>query len=170
LHDRADVINVQMRVIERHFLEQAQDRAKRFPDRRGRVIVEYLLDQAVAIESRRRDRGVSVGSKVTVIHPRHERREQLTISHRPRRGSAHDGVGMGRMVPAEEMTTVAKGANDVGRAKSRHCADEAIEQARGETVTAFDVRESHASSSARCATASRWLAAPNAAATMISNS
>ena len=66
-------------MVECHFLEQGQRGAKLLADRRARVLVQDLLDEEIAIEGRRRDRGVGVRSKVAPVHPRHERGEQLAL-------------------------------------------------------------------------------------------
>ena len=67
-------------MLERHFLEQPQDCAKPFADRRCRIVVQNLLDQETAVERGRRDRGVGVRSKMALIQTGHERREQLALA------------------------------------------------------------------------------------------
>ena len=68
-------------MVECHLLEQSQRCAKLFADRRGRVLVQNLLDEEIAVESGRRDRGVGIRSKVALIHARHECGEQLTLAN-----------------------------------------------------------------------------------------
>jgi hypothetical protein len=67
-------------VVQRHLLEQTQRGAKLLTDRRRGVVIQDLFDEDITFESGRRDRGVGVGSKVTPVHPRHECREQFTLS------------------------------------------------------------------------------------------
>jgi hypothetical protein len=68
-------------MVERHLFQQAQRCAKPLADRRAGVFVQYLLDERLTIEGGRRDRGVGIRSKVALIHPRHECREQLALAH-----------------------------------------------------------------------------------------
>ena len=70
-------------MTERHLLEQAKRGAEAFVDWRGRVVVEDLLDQRVVTEGGRRDRGVSVGSKMTLVQAGDERRKQFALADGP---------------------------------------------------------------------------------------
>ena len=70
-------------MIEGHLLEQRQCRAKLLADRRACVLIQNLLDEEIAVEGRRRDRGVGIRSKVAPVHPRHECGEQLALPDGP---------------------------------------------------------------------------------------
>jgi hypothetical protein len=79
-------------MVEGHLLEQRQCCAKLLADRRACVLSQNLLDEGLAVEGGRRDRGVGVRSKVALIHPRHECGEQFSLSHRPFGGASHDSL------------------------------------------------------------------------------
>lgn len=68
-------------MVECHLLNQRQCCAEFFADRRRRVVVQNLLDQGIAMESGRRDRGVGIRSKVALIQAGHERGEQLALAN-----------------------------------------------------------------------------------------
>jgi len=68
-------------MVECHLLDQRQCCAELVADRRRRVIVQNLLDQGIALERGRRDRGVGIRSKVALIQPGHERGEQLALAN-----------------------------------------------------------------------------------------
>ena len=67
-HHRSHVLWTEAAMVEGHLLEQTERGAKRLADRRCRVIVQNLLDERIAVERGGRDRGVSVRSKVALIH------------------------------------------------------------------------------------------------------
>jgi len=169
IQNRPNVLSAKMLVIERHRLQKAQDAAQLLVDRRRCVILENLLDQTVIFERGRRDRGVGIRSKVTLVQPRHESREQLALSNRPFGRSAHNGLGVCGMWRAEEVASIAERSHYVGQPKTRNESDEWEEQRRRQPVAALDISQSHACSSARRPASSRASAAPNAAATIISN-
>jgi hypothetical protein len=54
-------------VVQRHFFEKAQHRSEFLAEWRRPVIVQDLLDERLVLQRGRRDRGVSVRSKVAVI-------------------------------------------------------------------------------------------------------
>ena len=79
-------------MVECHLLQQAQRGAKLVADRRTCVLIQDPLDEEIAFEGGRRDRGVGIRSKVTPIHPRHECGEQLALSHGPFGRPPHDSL------------------------------------------------------------------------------
>jgi hypothetical protein len=54
-------------VVERDLLEQAERRAELVADRRCRVVVQDLVDEVTVVEGGRRDRGVGIRSKGTLV-------------------------------------------------------------------------------------------------------
>jgi hypothetical protein len=134
------------------------------------MLVEHLLDERITLERGRRDRGVGVGSKPTLIQARYERGEQLALADRPFRGPAHDGVRVTGVRFPEKVTAVVQRSHHIGHSKAGHGAHECVPQPDGETIAALDSGKPHTPSSARRAASSCIDAMPNAAATMISNS
>ena len=76
------VVAAQRVGFQRHFLQETQRRPQLWTNRRRLEVVQYLARDA-GVEGNRRDRGVCVGSKVTVIDSRDERRKQLPLADRP---------------------------------------------------------------------------------------
>ena len=66
-------------MVECHLLEQSERGAKRFANRRRVVVAQNLLDEDIAVEGGRRDRGMGIRSKVALIYARHECGEQLAL-------------------------------------------------------------------------------------------
>jgi hypothetical protein len=105
-------------MVERHFLEQAERGAKPVVYWSGRVVVQHLLCQGIVPEGGRRDRGVGVCSKMTLIQTRDERRKQLAFANRPFRGASHDRVRVRGMRSAKQVAPIPQGPHHIGRTKT----------------------------------------------------
>jgi hypothetical protein len=95
-------------VVERHLPEQAKRRPKRLANRRCRVVVQDLLNEVTIVEGGRRDRGVGVRSKVTLVEARHECGEELALADRPLGRAPHDRLCVRGMRPPEQMLSISR--------------------------------------------------------------
>jgi hypothetical protein len=82
------------------------------------VVVEYLLGQSGVVESGRRDRGVGIGSKMTLVQTRHERGEQLAFAHCPFGSTPHDGLRVHGVRPSKKMPPVPQRSHHIRRSKA----------------------------------------------------
>jgi hypothetical protein len=133
-HHRPDIFGREIAVIERHLLEQPQRRSQLLVNRRVRVVVQHPLGQRVVSKGGRRDRGVSVGSKQTLVQPRDERGEQLALAHRPFGRAAHDGLRVRGMRSPEAMRVVLQYPDHVGCTEAGHRTHDREEQLHAEAI------------------------------------
>src|SRR5580700_3310249 len=120
----------------------------------------------------RRDRGVRLGSKLTLVHLRNEGGHQLAVANRPRRRAAHRFVGDLLHVRAVKIGPIQDQLDGVHDRLARYRADEREQGLRAETVAVIEDREAHTYSFAasRAASAASFCRAawPIAAQTTIS--
>jgi hypothetical protein len=114
-------------MVQRHLFEKPERAAQLLIDRRAGVVVQNTLRQVIVLESGRRDRGVSVRSKLTVIQSRHKGGKQFALANRPFRRPAHHRLGMRRMGPSEKVGPVPQCPDDVGCPKSRRGANNPVQ-------------------------------------------
>ena len=80
LEHRPNRCGIERLRCKRERFEESEHRPELLVDRRGRVIREHE-PRRIVLERRLRDRGVSVGSEDALVEPRHERREELALTH-----------------------------------------------------------------------------------------
>jgi hypothetical protein len=113
-------------VIQSHLLQEAERLSELVIDRGSGVVDKNLLSEPVISESRRRDRGVGIRSKRTLIQTRHEGSEQLAFSDGPYRRTTHDSLCVRSMRVPKEMPVVPQRSDDVRRPKTREQAHHAV--------------------------------------------
>jgi len=89
-------------------MDEHEKRAKRGIDRRARAVADHGRDHIIITEEFRRDRGVRAGSEVTVPGPCRDRRDELALSERKRRWSAHHFLREKRQKPGAVRPVVEK--------------------------------------------------------------
>jgi len=152
-----------------HLAQEAQRLLQPGVNRRRLEVIEDPLRQFF-VKGKCRDRGVSIGSKETLVEPRYEGGKQLAFADRPRRRPAHDRLGVCAVRRAEEGFAITQGPDDIRRTKARRHANYGVEQTVAEMLAPFDSFQSQALSNAASAASSRCSEAPTAAATISSNS
>jgi hypothetical protein len=130
LQDVRDIAGLEVPVVERHLFKQAQGCTELRIDRSRPVIVQDRVGQRTASEGGRRDRGVSVRSKVALIQARDECGEKLAFTHRPFRGTAHHRLRVRRMRASEHASAIPQRPHDIGRPESGHRPYQGVKQPR----------------------------------------
>jgi len=75
-----------------HLLDEREECLLTTIDRRRTVVLEHGIDEASVAQELRRDRGVRTDSKRTIVAARCERSDQLSLTGRERRRSAHHAL------------------------------------------------------------------------------
>src|SRR5258708_30332576 len=164
---RPHIVWTKLLGMQREDLEEPEHGTQLLVDRSRPVVVQDRRHDAFA-QRRLRDRGVSAGSEDALVEARHERGEHLPLAHRPGRRPTHDPLRQAAPRVAEELLAVLERADDTGGVACDQSND-AEHHPVEKTVSRVNSVKSHARSRAASPARSRFLEAPSAALTTISN-